>query len=286
MKVYLLLKNIKIQNANALSSTISIGFPAMTAWLGGVHALQRKINERKEFSDIKMPKVAVCCHEYKLEVYGDAKAKNVLIGTSNPLKKNGDRPSTIEEPRIQLNVSLLIEVSGVSVKNEKAFVDFVEDILPMMKLASGDILKVGTCELCYDSEADQNEERSILNKLMPGYILIERRDLIKNSEEPSGIERLLSYLKTYLSETTEDEMLVERKTAGWLVPIGVGFRGISHLTNVKDQRDSSKLHQFVEPIVTLGEFKMPYQIEHIKDILWEYQYISDKSLYLCKNQCD
>ena len=42
----ILIPHIKIQNANALSSPFTIGFPAMTAWLGAVHALERKINEK------------------------------------------------------------------------------------------------------------------------------------------------------------------------------------------------------------------------------------------------
>lgn len=43
MKTYLLLPKIKIQNANALSSLCTIGFPAMTAWMGFAHALERKL---------------------------------------------------------------------------------------------------------------------------------------------------------------------------------------------------------------------------------------------------
>lgn len=34
MKKYLLLSQMQIQNANAMSSTCTIGFPAMTAWQG------------------------------------------------------------------------------------------------------------------------------------------------------------------------------------------------------------------------------------------------------------
>jgi len=43
-KRLLLLPHLKVHNANALSSPFTIGFPAMTAWLGAVHALQRKLN--------------------------------------------------------------------------------------------------------------------------------------------------------------------------------------------------------------------------------------------------
>jgi len=40
---YLLLKNILIRNANALSGALIAGFPAVTAWLGFIHALERKV---------------------------------------------------------------------------------------------------------------------------------------------------------------------------------------------------------------------------------------------------
>ena len=39
MKTYIVLPDVQIHNANAMSSTYTIGFPAMTAWLGAVHAL-------------------------------------------------------------------------------------------------------------------------------------------------------------------------------------------------------------------------------------------------------
>ena len=47
MKAYLLISHLRIHNANAMSSTLTIGVPAMTAWLGAVHALERKLGERK-----------------------------------------------------------------------------------------------------------------------------------------------------------------------------------------------------------------------------------------------
>ena len=43
MKTYIVLPDVQIHNANAMSSTYTIGFPAMTAWLGAVHALQRNL---------------------------------------------------------------------------------------------------------------------------------------------------------------------------------------------------------------------------------------------------
>lgn len=39
MRRFILISHLKIHNANAMSSPFTIGFPAMTAWLGVIHAL-------------------------------------------------------------------------------------------------------------------------------------------------------------------------------------------------------------------------------------------------------
>jgi CRISPR-associated protein Csy2 len=74
-----------------------------------------------------------------------------------------------------------------------------------------------------------------------------------------------------------------RKTTGWIVPIAVGFQGISELGMAKNQRDNKTPHRFAESVVTLGEFIMPYRIKHIDDMLWQYSIDIDNNLYLCQN---
>ena len=63
-KKYLLLRQVKIHNANAFSSPLTIGFPAMTAWLGAMHALERKLRQCESLSDIRLTKLAVSCHDF------------------------------------------------------------------------------------------------------------------------------------------------------------------------------------------------------------------------------
>lgn len=62
-KTYLLLRQVKIHNANAFSSPLTIGFPAMTAWLGAMHALERKLRCNETLSSIRLKKLAVSCHD-------------------------------------------------------------------------------------------------------------------------------------------------------------------------------------------------------------------------------
>lgn len=68
-------------------------------------------------------------------------------------------------------------------------------------------------------------------------------------------------------------MGIKTKSTGWLVLIAVGFQGISNLGLAKNQRDYSTPHRFAESALTLGEFVMPYRIEHIDQLLWQFMLI-------------
>ena len=52
MTHYLLLPNLHIHNAYAMSSSYTIGFPAITGWLGAVHALERNL-KANGFSNLR-----------------------------------------------------------------------------------------------------------------------------------------------------------------------------------------------------------------------------------------
>ncbi len=125
---------------------------------------------------------------------------------------------------------------------------------------------------------------------MLGHVLIERRDLVLASmnEGKDALDAVLDYLKvTHSSIQDEDGKVVwasKRKVQGWLVPIAVGFQGISELGQAKNQRDANTPHRFAESVITLGEFVMPYRIESIEQLLWQYHVDLENSLYLCQNQ--
>ncbi|RLZ08877.1 type I-F CRISPR-associated protein Csy2 [Acinetobacter sp. 2JN-4] len=290
MRYFLLIPHLKLHNANAMSSPYTIGFPAMTAWLGAVHALQRKLQAKA--LDVALTKVAVSCHEFNLQTYkGQGDFVHSIIGTANPLDKDGSRPAFIEEARCHLEVSLLIEIENLSIKKREQFLELVHDLISSMKFASGDVLSLKNCQILdFDEDEDQdNELRPILNKLMLGHVLIERRDLVIESmnQGRDALDAVLDYLKVTHSSTVDENEKVtwgsKRKTQGWLVPIAVGFQGISELGQAKNQRDANTPHRFAESVLTLGEFVMPYRVEHIDQLLWQYHVDLENNLYLCQN---
>ncbi|EPO2907503.1 type I-F CRISPR-associated protein Csy2 [Vibrio cholerae] len=283
----LILPHLKIHNANALSSPFTIGFPAMTAWLGFVHALERKLSQAG-LSDLMLHSAAVVSHRCDVQTHkGEGDFVHSIIGTANPLDKDGSRSAFIEEARCHLDVSLIIEWSGNDDQIQQPdFTQQLQAVITMMKVAGGDVLSVGKPSV--KSVITEQDTAQALRQLMPGYVLVERRDLMIEAMQQGNdaIDALLGYLTVhYHCEQLEDQSVVwhsQRKTSGWIVPIATGFQGISPLGEAKNQRDPSVPHRFAESVVTLGEFVMAHKIKHLDDILWQYHPDLENDLYLCQ----
>lgn len=292
------LPHIKIHNANALSSPFTIGFPAMTAWLGAVHALQRKLNAGG-LINTGFKSVAVISHKMELQTkkgQGDF-VLSITVPKRPPTTKKeltdfnaGSAPSFIEEARCHLDVSLLIEHTGIDKDDEETFIEQVTHHLnASMKIAGGDILSFQKPNLYRIEEGNDSELRKLTRTLMPGYAIIERREMmIEAMEQGRGdaIDALLDYLAIHHHSEQDDEGNVtwvsHRKTSGWIVPIATGFHGITELGQARNQRDPDTPHRFAESVVTLGEFRMPHRIQSLDEILWCYHTDLGKNLYLCQ----
>ena len=286
---FLLIPHLHIHNANAMSSPYTIGFPAMTAWLGGVHALQRHLHQQG-LLDIELTGVALSSHRFDLQTYkAEEQFVHSIVGTANPLDKDGGRPAFVEEARCHLEISLLVELQGFDTDERERFEATVNQQLRRMKWAGGDVLAVQSVEILTADEDDDRSIRKLLNRLMLGYVLVERRELMVQAMRDEGrdaLDALLDYLKimhrSEQDETGKAAWSSQRKAPGWLVPIAVGFQGISELGQAANQRDPDTLHRFAESVVTLGEFKMPYRIENLDDVLWQYHVEPSRNLYLCR----
>ncbi len=296
LKTILLIPRIKVLNANALSSPYTIGVPAMTAFLGAVHALERKVRAHSEqgvsFTSLRFKSTAVIFHEFDLQTYkGRGDYVHSIIGTANPLDKNGQRPSFIEEARAHFTLSLMIEVEGLDLDFRDEFLEELNTLLHSgLKMASGDILEFGELWLKKFDELSETDRtfKKLLALLMPGFCLIERRDLMEAAMNggADALDALLDHLKvTWRCEQKDNgppNWSGSRKANGWIVPIATGFQAISPLGNVKNQRDPDTPHRFAEAVVTLGEFVMPYRFEKLDHMLWHTRFEEQSGLYLCQ----
>lgn len=294
----LVLPHLKIHNANALSSPYTIGFPAMTAWLGFVHALERQL-KTAGYPTLELVATGVFSHQCDLQTYqGPGDFVHSIIGTANPLDKDGKRSAFIEEARCHLDVSLLIEYRAAESDEDRMerseFIALLERLLTRMKVAGGDLLSFNTAQLQALDDTDDKAVRSLLLNLMPSFALIERRELIQQGMEDGAdaLDAMLEYLTIHHSCEQNDEGEVtwhsqrkaglEEEKPGWIIPIATGFQGISPLGSAKNQRDPDTPHRFAESVVTLGEFKMAHRINHLDEVLWHYHVDLSRDLYLCQ----
>lgn len=294
----LVLPHLKVHNANALSSPFTIGFPAMTAWLGFVHALERKL-KAGGYPTLGLSATGVISHQCDLQTYrGPGDFVHSIIGTANPLDKDGKRSAFIEEARCHLDVSLLIECHAhdedLDRIEQPEFAEQLEQLLITMKIAGGDLQHFNLPRFTVLDDSNEKEVRKLLLGLMPGFALVERRELMQNAMEQGAdaLDALLEYLTVHhRCEQHEDGNVSwhsHRKTEaegskpGWIVPVATGFQGISPVGQAKNQRDPDTPHRFAESVVTLGEFRMLHRISALDDIFWQYHTDLQNNLYLCQ----
>lgn len=294
-KQYLLLSNLYIHNANAMSSSYTIGFPAITGGLGAVHALERNLNANG-FPNLCLKKIAISCSECSVQWYrGPGDYKWSICGTANPLKKKGsgfERPPFVEEPRCDLRVNLLIEMFGYQ-GEDKELLQCVAKQLARLKIAGGDIVNEidSSCLKILSLDPEKETDRRKMNyALRPGFVIRSRRGLLLNYQAGDSLDGLLSAMKVicHLEKDANGKVVSSQyekyKSDSWLVPIVVGFKDISGQCKVDNQRTYEYEHHFVEPIATIGEFVLPYRCESVSEFMWSYRYDAGNGLYLCETE--
>ena len=221
-----------------------------------------------------------------------------IIGTGNPLDKDGSRPSFIEEARCHVTVSLLIEMSESDPEWEESLPIAIAPLLRQMKMAAGDVLSFREPKVLYLKEGNASDLKILMQRLMLGHVLVEQRQLLQNyvaaKPEEDVLHALLAHLQIQHRVVADDnqeamasgnnqyQWEAGRLQPGWLVPIAVGFQGVSPLGFALNQRDATTPHRFAESVVTLGEFKMPYRIKNIDEMLWHYHVDTEQDLYVCQ----
>lgn len=298
------LPHIHIQNANMISGPLSWGFPAMTAFLGAVHRLFRESDFPFEAAG-----VGVVCHGFWPQA---SRAPGNFIHALHlnrfPVDEKGSAASVIEEGRAHLEITLVLGIAG-ELETEAEGPKWAEEMgerLQGMTIAGGSVLPCGRQPAWHplpDALSEQSEAfRNIRYRLLPGFALLERRDLLlehldemrKVRPEAGEVDALLDLCRiNWEVEPDPDNpdrgIWTARRREGWLAPIPVGFRALSSLYDpgsVRNARDRETPFRFVESLYTLGEWKSPHRLSSPHDLLWQYHDDENAGLYLCTQQGD
>jgi len=316
----LVFPRLRIQNANAFSGPLTHGFPAVTAFLGLMWALQRKAH--KVGLDIEIKAVGMVCHNYEEQAFDD-----VLFGpnsqahsvkrftlTRNPMRSSGKAASIVEEGRIHLDLSLVLGVTSQPWGKDPATCDAdvkrLAELLPSMRIAGGTILhhaqtdhpryRASILDLT-GNEADRNDVfRKGRKCLLPGFALVSRPDLIrdrltelqKTNPQATRLDAWLSLCRvnwTYRfsdNNNTSGTWENDKKGKGWIVPIPVGYAALDKLhdpSSVAGARDPRLPVRFVEALYSIGEWVSPHRVYTPERLLWYPGSLSGKGHYACCN---
>lgn len=276
MSQYILIRRLQVRNANPISSPLTYGIPAVTAFMGFGHAIQRHFNARGGGDDLRVLGVGIIIHHFEMLDHRDGYTRTLQL-TANPLNEKGERSSFIEEGRCHMTVSLVLEVDGFG-GSQGELKHLSQLIITKMRLAGGDLLEPPQVE-------NVEDDRKSIRRLMPGYGLVERRDLMieqmrKGDDALQALHRHVQIqYRSDIDGYDNVTWTAHRHRPGWIVPIASGFHAISPTTDALGARDPSVPHRFAESVVTLGEFVLASRIESLGDLIWRYQV--DGDLYIC-----
>jgi len=103
----LVLPHLRIQNANAIASSLTHGFPSITAFTGLMWALERKLAQAG--IPLRFHGVGVVCHHHQ-ELVTPGFVPNFIL-TRNPVDKDGNTAAIVEEGRMHLHITLVLAMS-------------------------------------------------------------------------------------------------------------------------------------------------------------------------------
>lgn len=312
----LLLPHIKVQDANAISSPLTWGFPAMTAFTGFGHALHRCL-----YADfgIALDGVGIVSHYFDAQVSERAGKRTKIFHLRRHTLDQGGNPAVlIEEGRAHLEVSLIIGVRGC--RNMGAFdlqriAERAHELAYGKRIAGGTIISVDPGRSEYHApkvvpwptlpEERRKVSRKIALELLPGYTLVSREALLeqhirrlkRKNPEADSLDALFDLSRVNIDpKSSYQTALTSGKdvTTGWrtrrksarFIPIPVGYASLTRLHapgEVKSARDAETPFRFVECLFTLGQWFGPHRLDDICQLLWYHNADVDAGLYRCSS---
>ena len=313
----LVLPRLRVQNANTISSPLTWGFPAITAFTGLMTALERRLGPQ---AGLALHGVGVICHGFEPQITRGGYTRSFHL-TRNPVLQDGSTAAIVEEGRAHLDITLVFDVelditrSGEAERAQLAA--HIGELVAGMRVAGGSVMPAlpGTFSnpprpllaLLPDKEEERAKQFSRLSRRwLPGFALVSRDDLLQvrqlelQATQPgatlldawldlSRINHRATRSHTMDEKTGETLETIEWMTdtrAGWIVPIPVGFAPLTalHLPGtVAGARDANVPFQFVESVYSMGQWISPHRLSDVEQLLWRTSHDPATGLYRCLN---
>lgn len=302
---YLLFKKVVIEGANAVSSPLTYGFPAVTGFLGSFHAMSRKMAEHNTLNELSLGGILLACYECTPHMYRDKPYNNYTFNqTRNPIKKDGKTASIIEEGKCRLVVSFVVEVLGDNKPSDELTVILTQQSkqwIQQQRMAGGSVFGIDYFNPVQFFERDDID--AVVPHLLPSFVLMEAKQefneiidaVQEDNDDATPLDALidvvtLHHIPEKKSNGDINWLTTSRKTGhGWLVPMPIGYQGISETYDpgvMQNVRNPEYPSQYVEAIYGLGKWVYPQRLGGVNseyDIVnafWRYHYDAEQNLYL------
>ncbi|WLG12983.1 type I-F CRISPR-associated protein Csy2 [Psychrobacter cibarius] len=308
---YLLFKKVMIDGANTISSPLTYGFPAITGFLGSFHAMSRKMADDESLSEVSLGGVLLACHDCQPQMYRPNSYNNYTFNqTRNPIKKDGKTASIIEEGKCRLVMSFVVEVladTTLTTEQQASAIQNTKQWIQQQRMAGGSVRGLAIFEPV--QFFDNSDISAVIPQLLPAFVLMDAQnefaqiinDVQKDDPDATPLDALIEVCALHQIPETQKNgdtkwLTTSRKSGhGWLVPMPVGYQGISELYDsgvMQNVRNPEYPSQYVEAVYSLGKWVYPQRLnriggEHdIANAFWRYRYDADDSLYLVTQRQD
>ena len=317
LNALLVLPRLRVQNANTISSPLTWGFPAITAFTGLMTALERRLGPQ---AGLALLGVGVICHGFEPQVTTGGYTRSFNL-TRNPVLQDGSTAGIVEEGRAHLDITLVFDVELAITQSGEAerlqLAAHIGELVAGMRVAGGSVMPAlpGTFRnpprpqlvLLADNAEERVKQFSRLSRRwLPGFALVSRDDLLHARRlELQTTQPVATLLDAWLDlsrinhratrhQTTDEKTGEPLETIqwttdrrpGWTVPIPVGFAPLTVLHPpgaVAGARDMRVPFQFVESVYSIGQWISPHRLKDVEELLWRPSHDPATGLYRCIN---
>jgi len=205
----LILPRLRIQNANAISSPLTWGFPSITAFFGFMWNLERKLAEiyvqtaDTWYADVNEPRhdrlpmhfagIGIVCHSFEPQMSTSGYTRTFHL-TRNPLDKDGTTKSIAQEGRAHLELTIILSVRGEILtqteETRQKISCLVMRLAESMRVAGGTVVpnltpRIRRSPALFVEDIDPEQCARAFTRLkrswLPGSALVLRDDLLQKT---------------------------------------------------------------------------------------------------------
>lgn len=184
------LPRLRVQNANAISSPLTWGFPAITAFTGFMTALARRLGPE---AGIALQGVGVICHGFEAQVTQGGYTRSFAL-TRNPVLQDGSTAAIVEEGRVHLDITLVLQADlahrYLDDSARAALAAHIGTLVAGMRLAGGSVMpplpgqfqrppRPRLSLLAGQADTRASQFKRMRRRWLPGFALVLRDDLLQ-----------------------------------------------------------------------------------------------------------